>query len=58
MLEGKKARSIYLDEEDSDNLEKLAKEDNRSFNSYVNILFKKHLEEHNKLSLVKRKKVA
>lgn len=58
MLEGKKGKSIYLDEEDSDNLEKLAKEDNRSFNSYVNMLFKNHLEKHNKLSLVKRKKVA
>lgn len=58
MTEGKKTRTIYVDEDAHNGMVKLAKEDSRSFNSYVNLLFKNHVKENKKPSLVKREKAA
>lgn len=52
---GKKSGSIYLDEDVHNSIKQLAQEDKRSFNSYVNIVLRKHAEKNKKLKLVKRR---
>ena len=54
MPEGKRSGGLYLDEEVWDGIQKLAEKDNRSFNSYVNLVLRLHWEKNKKRKLIKR----
>ena len=54
MPEGKRSGGLYLDEEVWDGIQELAEKDNRSFNSYVNLVLRKHWEKNKKPKLKRR----